>query len=383
MAVAGDVADDQPRVHRLKLVGGQPHPGRGAGREVLHEHVGRRQQPQQHLASPWVLDVEGERLLAAVGPDEVRAQAVDAVVVAAGEVAGVGPLDLDHPGAEVGQLPGRVRRGDRLLERDDGRTTKRLHDDSFDDRHGAHHHRMSAVRGYAPTPRPEGTIMTDTDDLEGVRARTRALCSEFPDEYWRETDLNRRYPQEFVDTLTTAGLLSALIPTEYGGPGMTLTQAWVIMEEINKSGGHSAACHAQMYTMGALLRHGSDRPRTGYLPPIAKGELRLQAFSVTEPPQVPTPPASSPAPSADGDDYVSTGTRTGRVGSSSPICRSCSPAPAAERSGRTSGLSLFLIDLRRVRINQPDALESCPCARCSTTRPTRFITRGCGSPRPA
>ena len=153
VAVAGDVADDQPRVHRLKLVGGQPHPGRGAGREVLHEHVGRRQQPQQHLASPWVLDVEGERLLAAVGPDEVRAQAVDAVVVAAGEVAGVGPLDLDHPGAEVGQLPGRVRRGDRLLERDDGRTTKRLHDDSFDDRHGAHHHRMSCrVRGYRRRP---------------------------------------------------------------------------------------------------------------------------------------------------------------------------------------------------------------------------------------
>ena len=124
--------------------------------------------------------------------------------------------------------------------------------------------------------------MTETD-LESLRARTRALCSQFPDEYWRETDLNRRYPQEFVDTLTGAGLLAALIPPEYGGLGLGLTQASVIMEEINKSGGHSAACHAQMYTMGALLRHGSDHLKNTYLPLIAKGELRLQAFSITEP----------------------------------------------------------------------------------------------------
>ena len=111
----------------LQLVGAQPHPGRRAGREVLHEHVGRRHQPEQQLAPPWVLGVERERLLVAVDPDEVRAQAVDAVVVAAGEVAGVRPLDLDHPRAEVGELPGRVRRGDRLFERDDGDSTKRLH----------------------------------------------------------------------------------------------------------------------------------------------------------------------------------------------------------------------------------------------------------------
>ena len=124
--------------------------------------------------------------------------------------------------------------------------------------------------------------MTDPD-LNSLRARTRALCAQFPDEYWRETDLNRRYPQEFVDTLTGAGLLAALIPTEYGGLGFNLTQASVIMEEINKSGGHSAACHAQMYTMGALLRHGSDEQKNTYLPLIAKGELRLQAFSITEP----------------------------------------------------------------------------------------------------
>src|SRR3954447_3068137 len=102
------------------------------------------------------------------------------------------------------------------------------------------------------------TTAPNRDALEGLRARTRALCARFPDEYWRETDRNRRYPQEFVDTLTADGLLSALVPTAYGGLGLGLTQASVIMEEINRSGGHSAACHAQMYAMGALLRHGSD-----------------------------------------------------------------------------------------------------------------------------
>jgi len=124
--------------------------------------------------------------------------------------------------------------------------------------------------------------MTETD-LDALRARTRALCARFPDEYWRETDRSRRYPREFVDAVTDAGLLAALVPAGYGGLGLGLTQASVIMEEINKSGGHSAACHAQMYTMGALLRHGSAHLKDTYLPPIARGELRLQAFSVTEP----------------------------------------------------------------------------------------------------
>ena len=101
-------------------------------------------------------------------------------------------------------------------------------------------------------PGPAGT------DLDGLRARTRALCARFPDEYWRETDRDRRYPQEFVDTLTAAGLLSVLVPAEYGGGGLGVTEASVVMEEVNRSGGHSAACHAQMYTMGTILRHGSE-----------------------------------------------------------------------------------------------------------------------------
>ena len=111
--------------------------------------------------------------------------------------------------------------------------------------------------------RPEFETTHPDTSVERLRARVRELCAKFPDGYWRETDLNRRYPQEFVDTLTAEGLLSALIPTEYGGLGLGLTKAGVIMEEINKSGGHSAACHAQMYTMGALLRHGSRYLKDG------------------------------------------------------------------------------------------------------------------------
>jgi acyl-CoA dehydrogenase len=148
--------------------------------------------------------------------------------------------------------------------------------------------------------------VADTD-LEGLRARTRALCAQFPDRYWRETDRNRRYPQEFVDALTGAGLLAALIPAEYGGLGLGLTQASVIMEEINKSGGHSAACHAQMYTMGALLRHGSNHLKDGYLPLIAEGELRLQAFSVTEPAAGSDTTSIITSAQREGDSFVLTG----------------------------------------------------------------------------
>src|SRR6185437_11154274 len=160
-----------------------------------------------------------------------------------------------------------------------------------------------------PDRTPGPGIEQDATDPDRLRARTRALCARFPDEYWRETDRNRRYPQEFVDTLTGAGLLSALIPTEYGGLGATLTQASVIMEEINKSGGHSAACHAQMYTMGALLRHGSDHLKQTYLPLIAKGEIRLQAFSITEEAAGSDTTSITTAAVRDGDDYVITGAK--------------------------------------------------------------------------
>jgi acyl-CoA dehydrogenase len=201
--------------------------------------------------------------------------------------------------------------------------------------------------------------MTETD-LDGLRARTRALCSQFPDEYWRETDLNRRYPQEFVDTLTGAGLLAALIPAEYGGLGLGLTQASVIMEEINKSGGHSAACHAQMYTMGALLRHGSDHLKNTYLPLIAKGELRLQAFSITEPAAGSDTTSIITSAERDGDSFVLTGHKnwTSRISESDlalVLART-----SHKTDNRTRGLTLFLVDLRQVRAEQPDTLEVVP-----------------------
>ncbi len=195
---------------------------------------------------------------------------------------------------------------------------------------------------------------------DALRMRTRALCAQFPDEYWRETDLNRRYPQEFVDALTATGLLSALIPPEYGGLGLDLAQASVIMEEINKSGGHSAACHAQMYTMGALLRHGSDELKNSYLPPIAAGELRLQAFSVTEPEAGSDTTSIITRAERDGGHFVLTGHKnwTSRIVESDLALVLARTSDRTEN--RTRGLTLFLVDLRQVRAEQPETLEVTP-----------------------
>jgi acyl-CoA dehydrogenase len=201
---------------------------------------------------------------------------------------------------------------------------------------------------------------TDEVPLRVLRARTRALCAGFPDAYWRETDRERRYPQEFVDTLTAAGLLAVLIPTEYGGAGLGVTEASVVMEEINRSGGHSAACHAQMYTMGALLRHGGDHLKDTYLPLIAKGELRLQAFSVTEAAAGSDTTAIATTATRDGDDFVITGHKnwTSRIAESD---LALVLARTSQRStDRTRGLTLFLVDLRRVRAERPDSLEVVP-----------------------
>jgi acyl-CoA dehydrogenase len=192
--------------------------------------------------------------------------------------------------------------------------------------------------------------------LDEYRERTRTICSKFPAEYWRETDLNRRYPQEFVDALTETGLLASLIPVEYGGGGQGLMVGSVIMEEINHSGGHSAACHAQMYTMGALLRHGSNEQKQQYLPGIASGRLRLQAFSITEDAGSDTTSiVTSAVP--EGDDYIITGhkTWTSRVDESDLLLVL---ARTSEKvADKTKGLTLFLVDLREVRANQPQAME--------------------------
>src|SRR5882672_5247895 len=121
------------------------------------------------------------------------------------------------------------------------------------------------------------------DPYQELRSALRELCAQFPAEYFRRIDERRAYPEEFVDALTKAGWLAALIPEEYGGSGLGLTEASVIMEEINRAGGNAGACHGQMYNMGTLLRHGSERQKQRWLPPIARGELRLQSMGVTEP----------------------------------------------------------------------------------------------------
>ncbi|MDA0181903.1 acyl-CoA/acyl-ACP dehydrogenase [Solirubrobacter phytolaccae] len=186
-----------------------------------------------------------------------------------------------------------------------------------------------------------------------LRFQVRELCARFPDAYWRERDQAREYPQAFVDALTASRLLAALIPTEYGGLGLGLTEASVVMEEINRSGGHSAACHAQMYTMGALLRHGSEEQKRTYLPAIARGELRLQAFSITEAEAGSDTRAITTSARREGDAYVIDGHKnwTSRIEQSDLLLLL---ARAEE------GLSLFLIDLRAVRAEQPDALAVTP-----------------------
>ena len=200
-----------------------------------------------------------------------------------------------------------------------------------------------------------------TPDFPELRSQVRAICSRFPDSYWRNLDSSRSYPSEFVDTLTESGLLAALIPSQYGGMGLGLSEAGVILQEINRSGGHSAACHAQMYTMGALLRHGSDEQKSMYLPQIARGELRLQAFSITE--QEAGSDTSAITTRADrvGDEYVISGHKswTSRIDQSDLliVLARTSPATAEERS---SGLSLFLVDMRETRLEQPGAIDVQP-----------------------
>ncbi len=150
-------------------------------------------------------------------------------------------------------------------------------------------------------------MATADDNLAEIRASVRALCAPFPGEYWRKLDRERDYPTEFVAALTEAGFLAALIPEQYGGSGLTLLEAAAIMEEIHACGCNGAACHAQMYTMGTLLRHGSDAQKQRWLPAIASGELRLQAFGVTEPTSGTDTLALRTTAVREGDHYIING----------------------------------------------------------------------------
>src|SRR5437763_4891245 len=183
---------------------------------------------------------------------------------------------------------------------------------------------------------------------QDVRTAIRDLCKSFPDSYWRDVDVERAYPAAFVKALTDAGYLAALIPEDYGGSGLGVTEASVILEEINRSGGNAGACHAQMYTMGTLLRHGSEAQKRAFLPKIASGELRLQAFGVTEPTTgSDTTQLKTTATRKDGV-YIVRGQKVwiSRAEHSDLLLLVARTTPVDDVKKRTDGLSILLVDLR-------------------------------------
>src|SRR5713226_3383051 len=191
----------------------------------------------------------------------------------------------------------------------------------------------------------------ESDEIAAIRQAVRALCENFPGEYWRALDRERAYPTEFVAALTKAGFLAALIPEEYGGSGLTMSSAIAIMEEIQAAGCNGAACHAQMYTMGTVLRHGNADQKQRYLPKIATGELRLQAFGVTEPTSGTDTLALRTTAVRDGNDsYVINGQKiwTSRAEHSDLMLLLARTTPREQVKKRTEGLSVFLIDMRTV-----------------------------------
>jgi len=196
----------------------------------------------------------------------------------------------------------------------------------------------------------EQITVTD-DDHAQIRASVRSLCTKFPGEYWRKLDRERAYPTDFVAALTEAGYLSALIPERYGGNGLALIEAAIIMEEIHASGGNGAACHAQMYTMGTLLRHGSDAQKERWLPGIAAGEFRLQAFGVTEPTSGSDTLALRTTAVREGDHYIINGQKiwTSRAEHSDLMLLLARTTPRDQVTKRIDGLSVFLIDMSLAR----------------------------------
>ncbi|NOX73847.1 MAG: acyl-CoA/acyl-ACP dehydrogenase, partial [Alphaproteobacteria bacterium] len=182
-----------------------------------------------------------------------------------------------------------------------------------------------------------------------IRAAVAKLCEGFPGAYWRKLDRAQDYPSAFVEALTRDGYLAALIPEEYGGSGLPLSAAAAILEEVHRSGGNAAACHAQMYTMGTLLRHGSEVQKAKWLPKIASGDLRLQAFGVTEPTSGTDTGALRTTARLVGDRYIVNGQKiwTSRAEQSDLMVLLCRTSKAAPR--KTDGLSVLLVDMREVR----------------------------------
>lgn len=191
-------------------------------------------------------------------------------------------------------------------------------------------------------------IDTKLDAYQDIREAVRTLCSEYPDSYHREIDSKRGYPEAFVDALTKAGWLAAMIPAEFGGSGLGLTEASVIMEEINRSGGNSGACHGQMYNMGTLLRHGSEAQKSFYLPKIASGEWRLQSMGVTEPTTGTDTTKIKTTAIKKNNRYIINGQKVwiSRVQHSDWMILLARTTPLADVQKKSEGMSIFMVDLR-------------------------------------
>jgi len=192
---------------------------------------------------------------------------------------------------------------------------------------------------------------SETPEIAEIRKAVAKLCEKFPGEYWQRLDREQRYPAEFVDALTRAGFLSVLIPEEYGGAGLKLSAAAAILEEIHRAGCNGAACHAQMYTMGTVLRHGSGAQKAKWLPPIATGALRLQAFGVTEPTSGTDTTALKTTARRDGDGYIVNGQKiwTSRAEYSDLMLLLARTTPRDQVAKKTDGLSVFLLDMREAK----------------------------------
>jgi len=190
-----------------------------------------------------------------------------------------------------------------------------------------------------------------TLDHQEIRNSVTRLCQDFPGEYWRKCDREQAYPTEFVEALTQAGYLGALIPEKYGGSGLALSAGAAILEEIHRAGCNAGACHAQMYTMGTLLRHGSDAQKEKYLPDIARGSLRLQAFAVTEPTSGTDTTALRTTAHLEDGHYVVNGQKiwTSRAEHSDLMVLLCRTTPREQVQKKTEGLSVFLVDMREAR----------------------------------
>src|ERR1700687_3847221 len=204
--------------------------------------------------------------------------------------------------------------------------------------------------------RGQGGNMADmsfalTDEQKALKAAVYDLCKQYPPEYWRDLDAKREYPDALVNDLTKAGYLAVLIPQEYGGAGLGIMEGALILEEINRSGGNAGACHAQMYIMGTVLRHGSEQQKNLYLPKIATGELRLQAFGVTEPNAGSDTTKLQTTAIRQGDRYVVNGQKMfiSRVLQSDLMLLLARTTPVDQVKKKTDGLSVFLIDIRGLK----------------------------------